>query len=140
MKNGYTLIELLAVVLVLGILTTIAVAGYSTYMKNAEEKYYEDAEKSTKGAAEGLLTYCGTTILTPPDYCIDVPSSGSSVSVSLETLMENEFSEKIIDQKTGSICTGNVTIKNNTTNGSINYKLEYQTCLRCDSYTSSGCE
>lgn len=140
MNKGFTLIELLAVILILGILTTIAVIGYTSYMENAEKSYYEDAEISMKGAMESLITYCGTSILATPDYCVNVPSSASFVSVSLSTLTENDFLDPILDQKTGSTCEGEVTVTNNTTAGSTNYKLEYKVCLRCNNYTSSECE
>ena len=89
MRKGFTLIELLAVIVILGIISSIAVVAYNSYSERATQIYYEDALKTMKGGAESLITYCETTLLSTPSYCVDLPTSGNSVSISLATLMEN---------------------------------------------------
>jgi len=140
MRKGFTLIELLAVIVILGIISSIAVASYNSYLESATKMYYEEALKTMKGGAESLITYCETTLLATPSYCIDLPARNQSVTIPLSVLTNNQFIERILDDKTGNLCSGEVVITNRTPSGSINEKLEYKTCLRCDRYTSRDCE
>ena len=39
-KKGFTLVELLGVIILLGILATIAVVGYSNYLGNSKKKAF----------------------------------------------------------------------------------------------------
>ena len=42
---GFTLVEILAVIVILGILSGVAIGGYSTYIKKAKKNYYIAQEK-----------------------------------------------------------------------------------------------
>lgn len=137
-RKGFTLIELIAVIVILGIISMIAVAGYSSYLEHAQEEYYKDAESTMKGSTEGLIIYCASSIL-GEDYCVDIPQPNNSVTVSLSTLTEHNFMSKVYDQKTEEECSGQVTVYSKEQN-SQNYQFEYKVCLRCSSYKSSDCE
>ena len=41
-KNGFTLIVLLSVVVILGIIMTLVVAGYNIYISKTNKTYYEN--------------------------------------------------------------------------------------------------
>ena len=50
-KNGYTLIELLAVIVVLALLSTVAFVSISKVMGTAKERYYISLENNLEAVA-----------------------------------------------------------------------------------------
>ena len=50
-KHGFTMVELLAVITILGVLTYISIVSIQNVMKNAKEKYYKSQEESMNSAA-----------------------------------------------------------------------------------------
>ena len=56
-KRGFTVVELLVVLVILGILITLAYMGVSQYMKQARDTVYEDFEKNITSKA--LTTIAG---------------------------------------------------------------------------------
>lgn len=136
-RNAFTLVELLAVIVIFGIVSAIAVGAYSNYIKTSTKKAYEDAESTMEGAAKSLLTFCMTSTV-PNDFCQTIPSGGSSIEIDLTTLTDNEFMTLVKDQKKGGVCSGKVKVTNNSSN-SDNYNLKYDVCLKCSDYESRSC-
>ena len=136
-KNAFTLIELLAVIVIFGIISTIAVVSYNGYIDSSRMKAYEDAEKTMEGAAKSLLTFCMTDEL-PNNQCEVVPSTGTAIIITLDRLTGNGFMREVKDQKMGGVCTGAVRISN-PGSASDNYNLEYDVCLKCSNYSSESC-
>ena len=61
-QKGFSLVELLAVITILGILSGLAIAGYSRYKVRAGYQGYDTLAKSSMSAAESyLLDHPGTT-------------------------------------------------------------------------------
>ncbi len=139
-KSGFTLVELLAVIVILGVIASIGVASYTYYINQANDTYYVDAEETARAAAESFLTYCSSTLY-GEDFCrnVVVPSAGNSISVSISTLMDKEFMKVVDSVKTGNRCSGEVVITNNGITGG-NYDLSYKVCLRCDDFQSEACQ
>ena len=86
--KGFTLVELLAVITILGILSAIAVASYNKYVKKAKTDWYKQQEK--------MLTQAGR------DFYIDnkgrtPQASGDESCVLLNTLINNKYINTIID-------------------------------------------
>ena len=50
-KNGYTLVELLAVIIIIALLTTVAVISYSYFIRKANESAYDNYIDSMHEAA-----------------------------------------------------------------------------------------
>lgn len=135
-KKGFTLVELLAVIIIIGVLATVAVFSYNKVIDNSRGKAFKDNEKLLKTGAETLLAHCASS-LTHPDFCVDIPENGEAVRIDLNTIVEAKFMNKITSPyQTGSYCDGyvNVTNKNGKT------KLEYKTCLICGKVKSSDCQ
>ena len=65
-QKGFTLIEILAAVTILGILTVLAIGGYGKYMQYARNKAYKVMAKSVATAAE--------------EYVMDNPGAAGDVS------------------------------------------------------------
>lgn len=136
-KNAFTLIELLAVIVIFGIISSIAVISYGRYIDSSRMKAYEDAEKTMEGASKSFLTFCMTDTL-PNDACEVLPSVGNSITIDLNKLTDNGFMTIVKDQNKGGTCTGKVKITNNASD-SDNYNLKYDVCLKCSDYSSESC-
>ena len=136
-KNAFTLIELLAVIVIFGIISSIAVISYGRYIDSSRMKAYQDAEKTMEGAAKSFLTFCMTDTL-PNDACEVLPSVGNSITIDLNKLTDNGFMTIVKDQNKGGVCTGAVRISN-PGSASDNYNLEYDVCLKCSNYSSESC-
>ena len=136
-KKGFTIVELLAVILIIGVVSTIAVFSYNGVIQKSRNDAYKDNEKSLKAAAESLIAHCEATYGNKT-YCVDTPLYNEEVSITVDQLVSGKFMNKIVDpSNSGSYCTGYVKVKNVS---SEPLKLEYKTCLQCKDYKSSDCE
>ncbi len=97
MKNnkGFTLVEILTVVALLGILMGLAIAGYTRYIDISKNKSYNYMAESAMNAAE--------------EYAMEYPAL---TEVTFEELVRLQFLSPTIDpsDKTKE-CTGKVTIE-----------------------------
>ena len=118
-KKGFTIIELLAVILVVSILLIIAVPTILKFMKKGTSAYYTSLESELKVAgADYVETY--RSLL--PQYIDHVRV------ISLEELVDNKYIDPVVDEK-GNACTGQVAIKKIKQDS-----YEYYSCLRCGEY------
>ena len=121
MKNnkGFSLIELLGVVTILGILMSLAMIAYTRYIEHSKKKAYETMIKSSISAME--------------EYLMDHPEEES---VTFETLVNGEYLEYAADpsDKTKQ-CKGEVSIdtENEGTAGALDSN-EYIVKICCANY------
>ena len=54
-KRGFTMIELLAVLVILGIIMVIAVPSVVSYLQGARNDYYDQLEESVKTVGAGIF-------------------------------------------------------------------------------------
>ncbi len=118
-KKGFSLIEMLAVVAILGILSTVAVGAVSRFQHNARQQAYDTLTESASLAAESYY-------LTHPN----------ATEVSFETLIEEGYLENATDPgHSDANCDGKVVI---TTNGSgVASELKdnnYSVSVCCENY------
>ena len=131
-KKGFTMMELLAVIVILGILSTLAVVAVSGYLKQGYDATYTDFEKTLEGAAENAL-------ITSASY---LPSVGNSRVIDANWLICHDFMEELRDPKDNSKnCHENsyVIVKRGTDVG-FNMDITYDVCLQCGSYQSEACK
>ena len=136
-KNGFTLVELLGVIVVLAIVSGLVVVSITGVIGTSKNSVYLSYEKSFKSSVE--------------NYFIDnnnlIPNAGSSKKIYLKDMISNGYIEEIKDPNGGNcnISSNNsyvlVTRPSSDTN---NYKLDYKTCLICkkgsiETYKSSTC-
>lgn len=115
MKKGYTLVELLGVIIILTIIMTIAIVVMINVIKNANDKLDSATEKILYSAAEAHLK----------DKYI-LPSNGD-FTVTLKTLREeNRISNTFIESSNNGKLTENSCVKVNITNGEMNYEFSYE--------------
>ena len=130
-RKGFTMLELLAVIIILGILITLAYMGVSRYLNQARSTTYEDFEKNiTSGVTNYLIDHSGS-----------IPSVGESLVVDVEKLVCEGYIEDLEDpreaSKTCNLESYAIVKRNNDTN--YNMDIEYSACLKCSSYESPAC-
>lgn len=122
-KNGFTLVELLAVIIIIGILLLIAIPSVTKYLNRGSKEYYNSLENDILLAGRDYLN----------DYRTLLPKEIGNVTViSLDELLGNKYIDNVQDDK-GKTCDAKVTVKKTGKN-----KYEYYSCLICDDYQSKS--
>lgn len=120
MKNnkGFTLVELLATVLILGILSVAALIAYTSYLTSTRNKAYDTMARSAANAAsEYGMDY----------YGVD--------SVTFKELYEGQYLEYPQDpSSSGKMCTGKVYIHRNENIDAIETE-EYDVIVCCANFS-----
>ena len=131
MKKGFTLVELLGVIVVLAILSGIAVVSVSSLIDKGREDVYLDYEKTLESGAQNYLI----------THLDKIPTSGHPTTIYYTDLMNDDASYKNLkDPKGGSCNSSYVKVSRaSVSENEINYDLNYQVCLICNYYKSSGC-
>ena len=132
-KKGFTMIELLATITLMGIIATMAVVAYTKYVDTTRNTVYKDYEKSLEVAATNY--FLNNTGLLPS------VNNSNGTKVLATTLINEGYLENMKDPKNNSFnCNNNsyviVTRKDNV---GFNMNLEYKVCLVCSKYKSSSC-
>lgn len=123
---GFTLVELLASISILALLTGIVLTSYSKYLKGAKERYFKSQEQAVILSGKEYFT----------DYRSKLPQViGEVKSVNLETLYEEKYIDKLKDYngKECGISTDEATNKVYVEKVS-NQKYTYYTIIECNDY------
>ena len=130
-KKGFTMLELLAVIIILGILITLAYMGVSRYLNQARSTTYEDFEKNiTSGVTNYLIDHTGS-----------IPNEGESLVVDVEKLVCEGYIEDLQDpRESARTCNleSYALVKRNNNTG-YNMDIDYEACLVCAGYKSPAC-
>ena len=122
-KKGYTLIEILAVVILLGILLLIAVPAINKQLNQFRIDYYTKVESSSVAAGKDYISdkrYSKPTMLLHAKI------------VSLETLEKEGYLSEEVKDYAGEVCDKNATSYSYfITVKTGEKKFVYQTCLKC---------
>lgn len=120
MKNnkGFTLVEIMSVMVLLGIIALMAVVAYNSYLNNARKKDYDHMAKSAANAAS--------------EYAMDHLGIGT---VTLKELYEDEYLEYPEDPlNKGKMCNGQVKINNSLNYDGIDTET-YDVTICCSNYS-----
>ncbi len=128
MNKGFTLVELLGVIIIISIISGIAVVSVTYILENSRNSVYKNYESTLSGSARNYLI-----------KNIDKrPQVGGSLNVSYNDLKTGGFIDTIKDPKGGNCNSSYVKITRGADKG-INYTFNYKACLVCTNYRSEGC-
>ena len=123
-KSGYTMVELLAVIAIIGLLFTIATVSYSSLINKSNNTVYESYRDSMHMAIQ--------------TYVIDNPikdiSEEKDATITLQELINKKKIDYINNPKDSNDKCDNsyIDINRNDVDGVVNY--EYKVCLICNDY------
>lgn len=127
MRNrGFTLIELIVTITIIGIVSLIATVSVNQFIKKSTDTAYKTIEETMKTAAE--------------DYLLKGNDIGK---ISVKKLVDEKFMPTPVDPKTKKNCDSQnsyVEIKKEKVDGTINENYTYKVCLICDNYKSKSCK
>ena len=130
-KKGFTMIELLATIVILGILMALVYTSVSKYLSQALDTTYSGFEENIEnGVANYLIDHSGY-----------IPDEGESLVVDVDKLVCEGYVESLEDpSRTGKTCNleSYVIVKRNNDTSS-NMDLSYEACLVCSNYKSPFC-
>ena len=115
-NKGFTLIEILAAVTILAILTTLTIAGYSKYADQAKKRAHDNMAKSVSNAAEQfIMDNPGLAQETKKQVSGNkttyVMKNANPIGISFEDLKEQGYLSETVDpDDKGLKCTGQVSI------------------------------
>jgi len=120
-KRGFTLVELLAVIVILGTIAMIFIPNTIKLLKENNLKIYKVKENELLKAAKSYAEY--------DDNFIEPTSSEPVRYITMPTLVSGNYMNKILDTTSGNECNAFVKV----TLSSI-YGYDYEACLLCDEY------
>jgi len=135
-NNGFTLIELIVVIVILGIIATLISFAVTDYIKKGKNTTYENYKKNLIGAAENMIIDC--LINNETDCKIDIPSDNSTEVIKYDVLVDNGYSDGLKDPEGSGYCDTSYVVVKNT--GKDNLNLEYHACLFCNNYSTASTE
>ena len=122
-KKGFSLVELLAVIVILGIIASVAIVSYNAIVYRTEIRSYETYEKSMKSSATMYIIDNG------------YPSSGK---ITLNELIAKDKIEEFNNPNSNDKCLNSYVLVSKDSNDSS--KLSYKVCLICPEHkTYSDC-
>ena len=120
MRKGFTLIEVLAVIVILGTIIVLFIPNTIKLLKDNNLKVYKIKEKQLLEAAEDYAEY---------DSDFSGPDSYQPIKyITINTLVSKNYMNKILDNSSGDECMAFVRVTNK--NGSNNY----DPCIICGEY------
>lgn len=123
-KKGFTLVELLAVIIVMALLGGIGVFGYQVFFRTSEERYYDVIESNILLAGSDYFE----------DHRSELPIGVEYREVSLNDLISKNYIDPVKDTK-GNLCSEGAVYAYRE--GS---KVKYDVCLTCGNYVSGFCD
>lgn len=130
-NKGFTLVELLAAVVIMGILSSVAVVSYTRYQEKVRQEAYAAMESSTFSAAQTYIQDRGLIVTT---------DANDPLTIEVSTLVNAGFLPKLEDpRKKGSYCHNDsrVEVSRRAGENSVLDEYIYTVIIKCSNYTSS---
>src|SRR5574344_127379 len=127
MKKGFTLIELIGVIVIISLLSLIIYPQVNTIIRNQKESLYNSQLKIVIDAAKNYVTSNSGSL--------DITSSGYLISIS--DLYNGGYIDKsnVINPKTGEAFNECIAVKYNSKDNQYNYQYNSD----CSLFTNVGC-
>ena len=130
-KRAFTLIEILAVIVILGIVALIAVPIVSNYISDSRTKTYMGHESTMRDAARSMVVEC----IDGKEEC-DLPQTNQTREIYLDELIDKGFSQKLQNPQNGGYCNSALSYVRIHNTGNSNY--EFEACLYCGTYVTES--
>ena len=129
-KKGFTMVELLATIVILAILAVLAVVGVSTYLNHTYQVAYQDYEKTLSSASSNFLI----------ENSIYTPEVQSSLVLEGDMLVCRDYMKTFQNPRNKeNSCSAYVIVTRNE-DVQFNQDIDFQVCLRCGQYESEACK
>ena len=125
--NGFTLIEVLAVLVIIGIIAIIVIPNVSGYINDTRNSAYHAHEKTMEESAKSMTVEC----IAGREEC-NLPKESNTVEIYLNELEDKKFISRLQDPGGTGYCSENLSYVRVTNTGDGNY--EYNACLYCQNY------
>ncbi len=129
-NKGFTLVEILASVAILAILSGTAIMAVTRFQHQTRQKDYEAMETSAYNAAQNYIQETGFV----------VPSDGSTRTITIETLVNAGYLPELQDPASkGFFCHNgsNIVVSKQKSSGSKLEKYTYLVTIKCSKYVST---
>ena len=130
-NKGISLIEMIGIIIVIGVIATIALPSVSNFISKGSLTTYLTYEKSMEDAATNAVLDC---IGNNSPKC-DVQLKGEIQDIKLSTLIDEGFLDPMKDEKIEK-CDSEKSFVRVENRGNLNYK--FKVCLYCDGYTTDS--
>ena len=133
-KKGFTLAELLGVIVILAIISTLVVISVSRVVDNGKKGVYQNLETTLKGGTENYFI----------DNSSSIPAVNASKSITYTELLKGNYIDEFEDPKGGD-CSSSYVIVSRTMDKGVNFTLIYKSCVICKDnagnihYKTEGC-
>lgn len=132
-NRGFTLMELIAVIVIVGLLSFVAISALSKNIEGSYKKTYKNFEQNLKSAAKDYYSI-HTDLLVP---------GGAADTVDAAELHDAGYLDNLIDPKDKQACDYTnsyvTTSASYASAGSYNLSYTYTVCLVCPNYRSKTC-
>lgn len=118
MKKGFTLVEILAVIVIIGLLGLLITPKIKSIISSNREKSYKEIERRLEEAAGKYIT---------ENY---IDSSVNEITITKDDLINNNYIDEIYDLKDGSVCSASVFVTN------LDKIASFKANLDCSNYKS----
>lgn len=128
-KKGFTLIEILASLVIIGLISGIAIGGTTMYLDKTRQQAYDAMVKTLYAAAESYIIERGVLV-----------SEVNGLTLDSSTLISNGYIKELEDPKSGGEnqqCTGSVNVQRRKNTGSKLDEYTYTVTLECSTYTTT---
>ena len=123
-RKGFTMIELLAVIIILGIVTAISVVTIQGVLRRAKANYYKSQEESISASARNYAEK-------NPQYLPKL--SGQKTTVTLKTLIDSKYISSVVDYSKKSCHIDNSYVQVLK----VDNEFIYSPYLECDDYKTN---
>ncbi len=128
-RKGITMFELIAVIVIIGVIATIALPSVSNFMSDGKLTTFLTYEKSMEDAATNAVLEC---IGNASSKC-EAPEKGKVDFIKLDYLISEGFIDEM-KSPDGGACDTKKSFVRVENRGNLNYK--FKVCLYCDDYTT----
>ena len=142
-KNGFTLVELLGVIVLIAILGGLAVVSVNNVIQSGKNGLFNNYEKTMEGAAQNAITDYVNASSNKIENSVLLTKiknnwNSSSFELSYSELLNNKYIDELKDSS-GEICDSSKVIITKDANKGNNIMFKYKACVICGNYKTKGC-